>query len=159
MLFCIFRDLFDSVPHFFMIFVSFFHPSWTDAAALQFLLFPLSADVRKFPKRAAWAAASEFFFLGIPSHSLDLLRNLSKLLFYFCPTRVNFSTPSSTTFPDQVEGAALPLGRSPPPFSFFGVAFSTGQSRSFRSASLTACARKKKKDALIGRMFRMLPLH
>ena len=31
----------------------------------------------------------------------------------------------------------------PLPFSFFGVFFSAGQSRSFRSASSTACARKK----------------
>ena len=102
-----------------MIFVSFFHPSWTDAAALQFLLFPLSADVRQFPKRAAWAAASEFFFLGIPLHSLDLLRNFSKFLFYLCPTRVNFSAASLNTFPGQVEGAANLLGRLPPPFSLF----------------------------------------
>ena len=81
--------------------------------------FPLSAAVRKFPKRTAWAAASEFFFPGIPSHSLDLLRNFSKLLFYFCPTRVNFSAASLNTFPGQVEGAANLLGRLPPPFSLF----------------------------------------
>ena len=40
-------------------------------------------------------------------------------------------------------GNANLLGRLPPPFSFFGVSFSTGQSRSFRGASSTACARKK----------------
>ena len=34
--------------------------------------------------------------------------------------------------------------RLPPPFSFFGVSFSAGQSRSFRSTSSTACARKRK---------------
>ena len=60
----------DSVSHFFMIFVSFFHPSRTDAAALQFLLFPLSADVRQYPKRGTWAETGEFIFLRIPSHYL-----------------------------------------------------------------------------------------
>ena len=38
-LLCIFRDLFDPVPHFFMMFVTFFHPSWADAAALHFFAF------------------------------------------------------------------------------------------------------------------------
>ena len=60
-----------------MIFVRFFHSSWTDAAALQILLLPLSAVVRNFPKRAARAAVSEFFFLGI---SLALSRPSPKFL-------------------------------------------------------------------------------
>ena len=60
---------------------------------------------------------------------------------YFCAANLS-------TFTGQVEGAANLLGRLPPPFSFFGVSFSAGQSRSFRSASSTACARKKKKNVL-----------
>ena len=60
-LFSIFGDLFD----FFMIFVPFFHSSWTDAAALPILLFSLSAVVRHLSQFAARAAVSEFFFLGI----------------------------------------------------------------------------------------------
>ena len=50
---------------FFMIFVPFFHSSWTDAAALPILFFSLSAVVRTLSKFAARAAVSEFFFLGI----------------------------------------------------------------------------------------------
>ena len=44
----------------------------------SFCFFPLSADARKFLKRAARATASEFFFLGIPSHSLDFPQNVLK---------------------------------------------------------------------------------
>ena len=145
-LFCISRDIFDSVPHFFPDFRFFFssiHRGRT-RQLYSFCFFPLSADARKFLKRAARAAASEFFFLGLSSHSLDFPRNFLKFLFYLCPTRVNFSAASLNTFPGQVEGAANLLGRLPPPFSFFGVSFSAGQSRSFRSASSTACARKNK---------------
>ena len=64
-LFSIFWDLFNSVFAFFMIFVRFFHSSWTDAAALPILLFSLSAVVRHLSQFAARAAVSEFFFLGI----------------------------------------------------------------------------------------------
>ena len=64
-LFSIFGDLFDSVFDFFMIFVPFFHSPWTVAAALQILLFSLSAVVCNLSKFAARAAVSEFFFLGI----------------------------------------------------------------------------------------------
>ena len=39
---------------------------------------------------------------------------------------MNFSTASSTTFPHQVEGAALLLGRSPPPFPFSVFPFRPG---------------------------------
>ena len=123
-----------------MIFVLLLHPSRTAAAALPILVFsvfrPLSANIRKEPRGPRLA---RLYF----TTSLALSRNFLKFLFYFRPTRVNLSTASSTAFPDQVEGAALPLGRLPPPFSFFGVSFSTGQSRSFRSASSTACAKKK----------------
>ena len=119
-----FRDLLDSVL-FFMIFVSFFHLSRTDAAALPILLFffvlwPLSA---KFPKRASRATASVSFIFRTP---LALSRNFLKFLIYLCPTRVNFSTASSTTFPHQVEGAALLLGRLPPPFPFSVFLFRPG---------------------------------
>ena len=137
MLFCIFRDLFDSVTHFFMIFVTFFfHPSWTNAVALQILFYPILADVRKFPKRAARVAASALFFLGIPLKSLDYHRNFLKFLFYLCPTRVNFCAANSNTFPGQVEGAANLLGRSPPPFALlrcflFGRAISVFSARFF----------------------------
>jgi len=53
-----------------------------------------------------------------------------------------------------VEGAANLLGRLPPPFSFFGVSFSAGQSRSFRSASSTArkktfCKKSAKKIKIV----------
>ena len=58
---------------------------------------------------------------------------------------MNFCAASSNTFPGHEEGAAKHLGRLPPLLSFFSVSFSTGQPRSFRSASSTACARKKKK--------------
>ena len=56
---------------------------------------------------------------------------------------MNFSAASSNTFRGYEEGAAKHLGRLPPLLSFFSVSFSTGQPRSFRSASSTACARKK----------------
>ena len=70
--------------------------------------------------------------------------------FKLSPTRVNFCAASSNTFPGHEEGAAQHLGRLPPLLSFFSVSFSTGQPRSFRSASSTACARKKKKLVKIG---------
>ena len=76
-LFSIFGDLFDSVFDFFMIFVPFFHSSWTDAAALPILLFSLSAVVRNLSMFAARAAVSEFFFLGI---STALSRSSPKFL-------------------------------------------------------------------------------
>ena len=76
-LFSIFGDLFDSVFAFFMIFVPFFHSSWTDAAALPIVFFSLSAVVRTLSKFAARAAVSEFFFLGI---STALSRSSPKFL-------------------------------------------------------------------------------
>ena len=62
-LFGIFRDIFDSVPHFFMIFVFFFfHPSRTDAAALQISLFclfrPMSTNFRNVPLGPRLACSS-----------------------------------------------------------------------------------------------------
>ena len=78
----IFRDILASVPHVFMIFVFFFHPSRTDAAALQFLLL---ADARKFLDHAARDATSEFFLLGFSSHSLDFPRNFLKFLSRLSP--------------------------------------------------------------------------
>ncbi len=63
--FCKIYILFDFVFYFFMIFFPFFHSPWTVAAALQILLFSLSAVVRTLSKFAARAAVSEFFFLGI----------------------------------------------------------------------------------------------
>ena len=78
---------------------------------------------------------------GIGSHvfyftsSLALSRNFLKFPIYLCPTRVNFSTASSITLPHPEEGAALLRGRLSP--FLFGVSFSTGPSRSFRSASST----------------------
>ena len=126
-----------------MIFVIFFHPSRTDAAALQILFFPLYADVRKFPKLAARVAASVFFFLGIPSKSLALLRKFLEILVLFVPhTREFLRRELEHVSRPGGGGAANLLGRLPPPFSFFGVSFSAGQSRSFRRASSTACARK-----------------
>ena len=143
MLFCIFRDLFDSVPHFFMIFVTFFHPSWTYAVALQISFYPVLADVRKFPKRAARVAASALFFLGIPLKSLDYPRNFLKFLFYLCPTRVNFCAANSNTFPGQAEGAANPLGRLPPPFSFSVFPFRPGNLGLFGALLLSPAPEKK----------------
>ena len=126
-----------------MISVPFFHSSWTDAVALPILLFSLSAVVRNLSKFAARAAVSEFFFLGI---STALSRPSPKFLdscFKLSHTRVNFCAASSNTFPGHEEGAAKHLGRLPPLLSFFSASFSTGQPRSFRSASSTACARKR----------------
>ena len=136
-LFCIFRDIFDPVPHFFMIFV-FFLPSIADGRgsftdfALFFVLWPLSA---KFLKRASRATASVSFIFRTP---LALSRNFLKFLIYLCPTRVNFSTASSTTFPHQVEGAALLLGRLPPPFPFSVFLFRPGNLGLFRFRPLSA---------------------
>ena len=62
---------------FFMLFVLFFHSSWTDAAALQILFFSLSAVVRNLSKFAVRAAVREFFFLGI---SIALSRPSPKFL-------------------------------------------------------------------------------
>ena len=76
-LFSIFGDLFDSVFDFFMIFVPFFHSPWTVAAALQILLFSLSAVVCNLSKFAARAAVSEFFSLRI---SIALSRLSPKFL-------------------------------------------------------------------------------
>ena len=81
------------------------------------------AVVRKIPKRASRATASVSFIVRPP---LALSRNFLKFLIYLCPTRVNFSTASSTTFPHQVEGAALLLGRLPPPFPFSVFPFRPG---------------------------------
>ena len=102
------------------------------------VLRPQSANIRNEPRRLRLARLLFYF-----KTSLVLSRNFSKFPIHLCPTRVNFSTASSTTLPHPVEGAALLCGRLPPPFPLFGVSFSTGQSRSFRSASSTACARKK----------------
>ena len=136
------HPVFDSVS-FFMIFVLLFHPSRTPAAALPSLGFcsRSSAAVRQHPQRASRATARASFLLFS-----DTPRTLSKFLEIpdlFVPhTRVNFSTASSITLPHPEEGAALLRGRLSP--FLFGVSFSTGHSRSFRSASSTACARKKK---------------
>ena len=81
------------------------------------------AVVRKIPKRASRATASVSFIFRTP---LALSRNFLKFLIYLCPTRVNFSTASSTTFPHQVEGVALLLGRLPPPFPFSVFPFRPG---------------------------------
>ena len=140
-----------------MIFVPLIHPVFdsvsflhdfrssvprTPAAALPSLGFcsRSSAAVRQHPQRASRATARASFLLFS-----DTPRTLSKFLEIpdlFVPhTRVNFSTASSITLPHPEEGAALLRGRLSP--FLFGVSFSTGHSRSFRSASLTACAPKK----------------
>ena len=135
-----------------MIFVPLFHPSRTPAAALPSSGFcsRSSAAVRQHQQRASRAPARASFLLFS-----DIPRTLSKFLEIpdlFVPhTRVNFSTASSITLPHPEEGAALLRGRLSP--FLFGVSFSTGQSRSFRSASSTACARKKKKIAKICQHF------
>ena len=49
--------------------------------------------------------------------SLALSRNFLKFSIQLRPTRVNFSTASSTTIPHPAEGAALLCGRLPPSFS------------------------------------------
>ena len=51
--------------------------------------------------------------------SLALSRNFLKFPIYLRPTRVNFSTASSTTLPHPEEGAALLRGRLSPSFSVF----------------------------------------
>ena len=126
-----------------MIFVPLFHPSRTAAAALPILVFFFrpSAVVRKIPKRASRATASAPFIFRTP---LALSRNFLKFLTYLCPTRVNFSTASSTTFPHQVEGAALLLGRLPPPFPFSVFPFRPGNPGLF-GALLQPPAPEKKK--------------
>ena len=100
-----------------------------------------SAAVRQHQQRASRAPARASFLLFS-----DIPRTLSKFLEIpdlFVPhTRVNFSTASSITLPHPVVGAALLRGRLSP--FLFGVSFSTERSRSFRSASSTACARKKR---------------
>ena len=84
-LFGIFRDIFDSVPHFFMIFVfSSIHRGRT-RQLYRFRFFPLSADVHQFPQRAARATASVFFFLGIPSHYLGFPEISSNYLLVCAP--------------------------------------------------------------------------
>ena len=123
--------------------VPLFHPSRTPAAALPSSGFcsRSSAAVRQHPQRASRAPvrASFLLFSDIPRTLLKFL----EIPDLFVPhTRVNFSTASSITLPHPVVGAALLRGRLSP--FLFGVSFSTGHSRSFRSASSTACARKKK---------------
>ena len=73
-------------------------------------------------------------------------RNFLKFLIYLCPTRVNFSTASSTTFPHQVKGAALLLGRSPPSFPFSVFPFRPGNPGLF-GALLQPPAPEKKKNS------------
>ena len=106
------------------------------------ILRPLSANIRNEPRGLRLA---RLFFYS--KTSLALSRNFLKFPIYLRPTRVNFSTASSTTIPHPVEGAALLCGRLSP--FLFGVSFSTGQSRSFRSASSTACAEKKKEKKML----------
>ena len=119
------RDLLDSVS-FFSLFSFLFSihrgRTWQlyRFCPFFFVLWPLSAKVLK---RASRATASVSFLFRTP---LALSRNFLKFLIYLCPTRVNFSTASSTTFPHQVEGAALLLGRLPPPFPFLVFPFRPG---------------------------------
>ena len=61
------------------------------------------------------------------------------------PTRSYYFFSRPSAFFSREASMKSKKREKPPPFSFFGVSFSTGQSRSFRSASSTACARKKKK--------------
>ena len=116
-----------------MIFVPLFHPSRTAAAALPILVFfsvlrPLSANVRNEPRGLRLACL--FFYFKT---SLALSRNFLKFPIHLCPTRVNFSTASSTTLPHPVEGAALLRGRLSPSFSvfLFDRAFSVFSERFF----------------------------
>ena len=102
-----------------MIFVPLFHPSRTAAAALPILGFfsvlrPLSANIRNEPRGLRLARL--FFYFKT---SLALSRNFLKFPIYLRPTRVNFSTASSTTLPHPEEGAALLRGRLSPSFSVF----------------------------------------
>ena len=103
-------------PIFSMIFVLLFHPSRTAAAALPILVFsvfrPLSANIRNEPRGLRLARL--FFYFKTPR---ALSRIFLKFPIYLCPTRVNFSTASSTTIPHPAEGAALLCGRLPPSFS------------------------------------------
>ena len=69
-----------------------------------------------------------------------------KFLIYLCPTRVNFSTASSTTFPHQGEGAALLLGRLPPPFPFSVFPFRPGNPGLFGTLLQPPAPEKKKRQ-------------
>ena len=101
------------------------------------------AVVRKIPKRASRATASVSFIFRPP---LALSRNFLKFLIYLCPTRVNFSTASLTTFPHQVEGAALLLGRLPPPFPFSVFPFRPGIPGLFGALLQPPAPEKKNKN-------------
>ena len=74
-LFSIFGDLFDSVFDFFMIFVPFFHSSWTDAAALPILgFFPFfgRSPPTSVTSLEGYGSRVFSFILRHPSHSLEI---------------------------------------------------------------------------------------
>ena len=126
-----------------MIFVLLPHPSRTAAAALPILVFsvfrPLSANIRKEPRGPRLA---RLLFYNLP-------RILSKFL-----EILDFVAPYTRELThceldhDSTSGGGGCASLWPLAPLLFGVSFSTGQPRSFRSASSTACARKKKKIGL-----------
>ena len=136
-----------SFHNFFRIFVAFLHSSQTDTAVFQishlvaFPFRPMSANFRKFAARVASCA---LVLPGNPSKFVVMSRHFLKLSFYLCPTRANLCVASESMLPGQVERAADLLVQTLAPSHFpFSEFFSAWQSRSFRSASSTACARKK----------------
>ena len=133
-----------------MIFVLLLHPSRTAAAALPILVFsvfrPLSANIRKEPRGPRLA---RLLFYNLP-------RTLSKFL-----EILDFVAPYTRELKhceldhDSTSGGGGCASLRPLAPLLFGVSFSTGQPRSFRSASSTACARKKnqKKHGMIANIF------
>ena len=75
--------------------------------------FPFFGRLPPTSVRSLGGIGSRVFYF---TSSLALSRNFLKFSISLRPTRVNFSTASSTTIPHSVEGAALLCGRLPPPF-------------------------------------------